>query len=179
MKKIVSSAAITLSIAFGISTPSHGLSYNWNDPCVGNDLDSAVSGNRVIFKSINNSNTNANNFIVSRSLASGATYEATYHDNADSLDLKLAVSFGSSSTPLDYYSPFKSIIPTPYAAYPSLAGTLKRQTNTETYSAITSNDFKHAKDEPLSTISIDVDTASYTNVRRYLNTVCLHWCCCY
>ncbi len=176
MKKIVSSTAITLSIAFGISTPSHGLSYNpvyGNDPCVGGNLDSAVSGNKVIFKSINNSNTNANNIIVTRILASGATFEAAYHDNADSLDLELAVSFGSGITPLNYYPPSKSIIPTSYASYPSLAGTLKHQTNTETYSAITSNDFKHAKDEPLSTVSIDVDTASYTNVRRYLNTACL------
>ena len=43
------------------------------------------------------------------------------------------------------------------------------QANTETYSAITSNDFTHAKDEPLSTVSIDVDTASYSNVRRFVN----------
>ena len=155
MKKIVSSTAITLSIAFGISTPSHGLSYNpvyGNDPCVEGNLDSAVSGNRVIFKSINNSNTNANNIIVTRNLASGATFEAAYHDNADSLDLKLAVSFGTS------YAPDTRI---------------PNQANTETYRAITSNDFKHAKDEPLSTVSIDVDTASYANVRRYLNTACL------
>ena len=50
MKKIVSSAALTLSIAFGISTPSQGLSYNpvyENDPCVGSDLYSAIPGNKV------------------------------------------------------------------------------------------------------------------------------------
>jgi Ca-activated chloride channel homolog len=40
--------------------------------------------------------------------------------------------------------------------------------NTESYAAITENDFKNAGDEPLSTFSIDVDNASYTNVRRFL-----------
>lgn len=41
--------------------------------------------------------------------------------------------------------------------------------NTEEYDLIKENEFKGVKDNPLSTFSIDVDTASYTNVRRYLN----------
>jgi len=41
--------------------------------------------------------------------------------------------------------------------------------NTETYSPMTSNNFKNTKDEATSTVSIDVDTASYANVRRWLN----------
>ncbi len=41
--------------------------------------------------------------------------------------------------------------------------------NTEEYDVIRENEFKGVKDNPLSTFSIDVDTASYTNVRRYLN----------
>jgi Ca-activated chloride channel family protein len=40
--------------------------------------------------------------------------------------------------------------------------------NTETYDAIEENRFRAAKDNPLSTFSIDVDTASYANVRRFL-----------
>ncbi|MES2963450.1 MAG: von Willebrand factor type A domain-containing protein [Bdellovibrionota bacterium] len=40
--------------------------------------------------------------------------------------------------------------------------------NTERYSAIKENGFKKVADEALSTFSIDVDTASYSNVRRYL-----------
>lgn len=43
------------------------------------------------------------------------------------------------------------------------------QWNTEAYAAIDENDFHTAKDEPLSTFSIDVDRASYTNVRRFIN----------
>ena len=40
--------------------------------------------------------------------------------------------------------------------------------DTETYDAIEENRFRAAKDNPLSTFSIDVDTASYSNVRRFL-----------
>lgn len=39
----------------------------------------------------------------------------------------------------------------------------------EEYSRIYDNDFLLAKEDPLSTFSIDVDTAAYSNVRRFLN----------
>lgn len=42
--------------------------------------------------------------------------------------------------------------------------------NTETYDATQENVFLTAKDNPLSTFSIDVDTASYANVRRFLQS---------
>jgi hypothetical protein len=41
--------------------------------------------------------------------------------------------------------------------------------NNEAYAAIVENPFQRVADEPLSTFSIDVDTASYANVRRFLN----------
>jgi Ca-activated chloride channel family protein len=41
--------------------------------------------------------------------------------------------------------------------------------NTEEYDIIRENEFKDVKENPLSTLSIDVDTASYSNVRRYIN----------
>ncbi len=40
--------------------------------------------------------------------------------------------------------------------------------NTEEYDKITENEFLDAKQNPLSTFSIDVDNASYSNVRRFL-----------
>ncbi|MEN8230961.1 MAG: von Willebrand factor type A domain-containing protein, partial [Bacteroidota bacterium] len=43
------------------------------------------------------------------------------------------------------------------------------QHNTEGYSAIHENGFKDVLHNPLSTFSIDVDKASYSNVRRFLN----------
>lgn len=41
--------------------------------------------------------------------------------------------------------------------------------NTEEYNVIRENGFKDVKHEPLSTFSIDVDKAAYSNVRRFLN----------
>ncbi|MCK3684310.1 VWA domain-containing protein [Maribellus sp. YY47] len=41
--------------------------------------------------------------------------------------------------------------------------------NTENYSTIRENGFKDVNANPLSTFSIDVDRASYSNVRRYIN----------
>lgn len=43
------------------------------------------------------------------------------------------------------------------------------QHNTEGYSAIHENGFKDVLHNPLSTFSIDVDKASYSNIRRFLN----------
>jgi Ca-activated chloride channel family protein len=41
--------------------------------------------------------------------------------------------------------------------------------NTEEYEAIAENGFREALKNPLSTFSIDVDAASYSNIRRFLN----------
>jgi autotransporter-associated beta strand protein len=43
------------------------------------------------------------------------------------------------------------------------------QTRGESYTRIIENELKDVEREPLSTLSIDVDTASYANVRRFLN----------
>ena len=44
-----------------------------------------------------------------------------------------------------------------------------REFNTEAYAAVREIEFVAAKENPLSTFSIDVDTASYSNVRRFLD----------
>jgi Ca-activated chloride channel homolog len=41
--------------------------------------------------------------------------------------------------------------------------------NTEDYSTIQENGFKSVLNQPLSTFSIDVDNASYSNIRRFIN----------
>ena len=46
---------------------------------------------------------------------------------------------------------------------------MSRVENGESYSMIKENSFHKAKNDPLSTFSIDVDAASYTNVRRHIN----------
>ncbi|MBS1680739.1 MAG: von Willebrand factor type A domain-containing protein [Bacteroidetes bacterium] len=44
----------------------------------------------------------------------------------------------------------------------------REQFNTEEYDGITENIFRDARYSPLSTFSIDVDAASYSNIRRYI-----------
>jgi len=41
--------------------------------------------------------------------------------------------------------------------------------NTEGYAAVNENGYKNVKNNPLSTFSIDVDNASYSNIRRFIN----------
>jgi Ca-activated chloride channel homolog len=43
------------------------------------------------------------------------------------------------------------------------------ETSGETYKGVADNQFYAAKADPLSTFSIDVDTASYSNLRRFIN----------
>jgi Ca-activated chloride channel homolog len=47
--------------------------------------------------------------------------------------------------------------------------TIDQEHNTEAYDRIYDNEFKAVAQDPLSTFSIDVDTASYANVRRFLS----------
>ena len=59
-----------------------------------------------------------------------------------------------------------------YNAAPGLAigGRIRQMPhNTENYAHITENAFKKVTDDPLSTFSIDVDAASYSNMRRFIN----------
>ncbi|MDR1552128.1 MAG: von Willebrand factor type A domain-containing protein [Prevotellaceae bacterium] len=44
-----------------------------------------------------------------------------------------------------------------------------QEENTEEYNSVSENRFKSADDNPLSTFSIDVDVASYSNMRRFIN----------
>jgi Ca-activated chloride channel family protein len=46
---------------------------------------------------------------------------------------------------------------------------VEQDTNREGYNPIEENPFVRVSDSPLSTFSIDVDTASYSNVRRFIN----------
>ena len=63
----------------------------------------------------------------------------------------------------------------PFAAPPSVIPEQQRYRqdfNTATYDHVSENPFLAAASNPLSTFSIDVDTASYSNVRRFINVGC-------
>lgn len=57
-----------------------------------------------------------------------------------------------------------------YAYSPAVSDYEQIEFNTEAYDKITENTFKEALTNPLSTFSADVDRASYSNVRRFLNS---------
>jgi len=52
---------------------------------------------------------------------------------------------------------------------PAVDAVAPQSSNTEEYNRIYDNPFQRVSISPLSTFSIDVDTASYTNVRRFIN----------
>ena len=55
------------------------------------------------------------------------------------------------------------------AVLPDFDRRARDRSNTESYEHQDDNGFKHVAADPLSTFSVDVDTASYANVRRFLN----------
>jgi Ca-activated chloride channel family protein len=60
--------------------------------------------------------------------------------------------------------------PVASAAYPGgLPGRYNPAFNTEGYAAVQENGFRSTGPNPLSTFSIDVDNASYSNIRRFIN----------
>ena len=70
---------------------------------------------------------------------------------------------GSASIPAPATSP--TVSPTPPQHIP---GRYYAVDNTESYDRINDNPFLGARDNPLSTFSVDVDRASYSNIRRFV-----------
>lgn len=68
-------------------------------------------------------------------------------------------------------APSKMILSAPLSESESIdyAEEPSNMENTETYAGLEENPFESAEKEPLSTFSIDVDNASYTNIRRFIN----------
>jgi len=81
----------------------------------------------------------------------------------------LAMSAAAPSAPAGASKAMESM-PVDYTAQVAPDSTLGSQFefNTEEYDRIVDNPFLNAKENPVSTFSIDVDTASYANIRRYL-----------
>jgi Ca-activated chloride channel family protein len=117
------------------------------------------------------------NFRASSTLAGSRLSEAP----APAYDMPLAASLPPAKADSLYYgrTPQKAGEGEPWSEVPApiaLRGRSGRPTatgagqpfNTETYDHIADNDFLAAAENPLSTFSVDVDTASYSNVRRFL-----------
>jgi Ca-activated chloride channel family protein len=63
---------------------------------------------------------------------------------------------------------YKAAAPAPGERMPAEKDKAGPEHNTEAYDRVVDNEFLSAARNPLSTFSIDVDTASYSNVRRFL-----------
>jgi Ca-activated chloride channel homolog len=74
---------------------------------------------------------------------------------------------GSTKTGAVITSQYTNNIPTA-GAYASVARPRRDPPSTEAYARIDDNPFQRVDNRPLSTFSIDVDTASYANTRRFL-----------
>jgi len=79
------------------------------------------------------------------------------------------IGYGTESSADSYYAPVTSGRAQKMRCATTGYDVAYIQYNTEGYSTIHENGFKDVKINPLSTFSIDVDAASYSNVRRYIN----------
>ncbi|CAA6820016.1 MAG: Von Willebrand factor type A domain protein [uncultured Sulfurovum sp.] len=82
-----------------------------------------------------------------------------------SMPSPMMVSEIEASPPLPSPVPVAMSMPSPMPVPPPQM----EMANTEAYNSIQENKFKEVASSPLSTFSTDVDTASYANVRRFLN----------
>jgi Uncharacterized protein containing a von Willebrand factor type A (vWA) domain len=82
-----------------------------------------------------------------------------------SLDEMVVVGYGARKEKASMSAPMSS------GAYDKAAiQRYNNNFNTEGYASINENGFKNVKNNPLSTFSIDVDNASYSNIRRFINS---------
>jgi Ca-activated chloride channel family protein len=86
-------------------------------------------------------------------------------------EIALDLNMDLSSVPPPAMSPTqtRALQLRPHSAGAGLHGRYAPPVDREGYAAIVENDFRRPTDAPLSTFSIDVDAASYANVRRFLD----------
>jgi Ca-activated chloride channel family protein len=75
---------------------------------------------------------------------------------------------GQAVGPIQGFGRVKRKSGAPSGLSPGLETSRNRAPNTENYDRIKDNDYRIVHDQPLSTFSIDVDTAAYANSRRFI-----------
>jgi Ca-activated chloride channel homolog len=102
-------------------------------------------------------------------LTPGATTEAVTVDSKVMAEVPFQLNMGGTLGGVVGGLPLASPPPSPGMAYQRDGYGRRDPPNTEAYDRIDENAFRRVAVDPLSTFSIDVDTASYANVRRFLN----------
>ena len=92
-------------------------------------------------------------------------------DDLLAMDEMVVVGYGKEQKAMNYTTASPSVAGAAYGVNRRNRGEYETfpQFNTEGYSAIRENGFRKVTDSPLSTFSIDVDNAAYSNVRRFIN----------
>ncbi|MBU2915403.1 vWA domain-containing protein [Reichenbachiella agariperforans] len=93
------------------------------------------------------------------------TIHVSLHVDSSQLEECVVIGYGTAKSRL-FNSRTKKAMAAPMYFYDREANI---QHNTEDYDAIEENIFHMAQNKPLSTFSIDVDAASYSNMRRFIN----------
>ena len=91
-------------------------------------------------------------------------WSATSDSKSDSIQLPMAISDSAPSGALR-----RSAVESRYQRLPEEPEARRiKESNTESYGVLIDNAFKDVAHSPLSTMGIDVDTAAYSNLRRFL-----------
>jgi len=102
-------------------------------------------------------------YITQEVKANKAQMNVSLKPNKKTLDEVVVVAFGTQKKSSAVGAVSAVQVSAPYPAY-----SYDSEKNEE-YSSFAENRFKDAKSDPLSTFSLDVDVASYSNVRRMIN----------
>ncbi len=95
--------------------------------------------------------------------------KALQYDAPQAVKVKSAKKF-ERPLPTDHYSFSPGLLRSRnHATLGEAVGVRQTQMNRESYDMVQENGFVKTLNDPLSTFSIDVDTASYSNIRRFIN----------
>jgi Ca-activated chloride channel family protein len=111
---------------------------------------------------------------VEETIGSRTVINVRMHEDVSSLDEIVVTGYGAAkmemAAPRERASKSMAYSAAPSASYHDRSfQRYNNNFNTEGYASINENGFKNVKANPLSTFSIDVDNASYSNIRRFIN----------
>ena len=106
---------------------------------------------------------------INEKIGERTVINVTMKEEAVALEEMVVTGYGSKK---DMPSKSYTTAAPSYAAYDSRHSFQRYNNNfnTEGYAGVNENGFKNVKNNPLSTFSIDVDNASYSNIRRFINS---------
>ena len=152
MKKNISKAVISMSIISAFTFTACGSASETADYTPSNGYDNSYSDNAAAPETVQDYYYNNAETIPIQDAAPDENYANGYIDEDAPVEEAIADEEESS------------------AEDNCIAPEVPYYYNTEEYAEIVESGFKYTRENPLSTFSADVDTASYTNIRRMINS---------